>query len=218
LVETIGVLISKIKTREAAEELLNDSSKFSKFAEKNKKFLMSILSRVKDKDNYDEEDLYQESLIALHSALQSYDPEERIRRGKKSASFSTYSFVLIKNEIVHYINEQNKIVTCERSIERFRETMEELAPHKPNAHIDFLFGFKDEGFEDAVIKKIDQDKLLAKLSTTEKLIFDKKIVKNMTHDEVAADLGIPAATYMTIYYKSFVPKVRAMGVALINKR
>lgn len=211
------MLVASVKTRSVAEELFKDPDKFKKFAEQNKRFLMDIVSKIRDKDNYDLDDLYQESLIALYYALETYDPEKRIEQGKKAATFSTYSYRIIKNEIIHYINEQNKILAGERSIETFKTSYEDNTHTTSLIGEQEIFGYeKTEGFEAAVIDKMDNERIMSKLSSLEKDIFEKKLIQNLTHDEVAAELKLPTSTYMTIYYKSFVPKIKAMGYEMLE--
>ena len=117
--------IFSVKTKEAAQELLRDQNKFAQFANHNKKFINSIIGKIKNIENYDYEDLYQEALITLYEALKSYDPEQRVIDGKKSAGFSTYSYYLIRNEIFHYVNEMNKISSNEKSIENYKLTKQD---------------------------------------------------------------------------------------------
>ena len=222
------MLISKVKTREAAQSLLADDLKFAEFVKKNNRFLISIIGKIKSLEDYDYNDLLQESKIALWSALQSYDPEQRILDGEKSASFSTYSYWLIRNEIYHYVNGVNKVGKYEKPIEAF---LKQQPSNKGNAtdggnggdtyNEKHFVNVKDYAFEEDVIQKVDDESIMSKLTSTEQIIFQKKIIEDMTHDEVAAELKMPAATYMTIYYKSFVPKLQQMGYSVtntINKR
>lgn len=217
------MLISKIKTKEEAQDIFNDQIKFAKFVEKNKRFLTSIIGKVRNVANYDMDDLYQEAQIALYNALREYDPEKRIAIGKKSASFSTYSYWLIRNEIYHTVYEQNKRTSIEKSIELFKreqpnnEGTTTAGGNGGDSYTEEKFiNRKEYTFENDVIQKIDDDRLIEKLGPTEKIIFEKKIIEERTHDEVAKELGLPAATYMTIFYKSFIPKLQSMGYKVTN--
>lgn len=209
--------IAKIKTREDALTVLGDQNKFADLVNDNRKFLSSIIGKIKNLENYDRDDLFQEAQIALYSALDSYNPEERIKQGKKSASFSTYCYMLIKNEVYHAVNEQNKIINAERSLENFKRF--KGSPENPE-----IDGYNEEKFinkreyffEDDVIQKIDDENILSRLTSTEQIIFQKKIIEDLTHDEVAKELKMPAATYMTIYYKSFIPKLNSLGYKVTN--
>jgi len=208
--------ISSVKTKEAAQELLRDQNKFAQFANHNKKFISSIIGKIKNIENYDYEDLYQEALITLYEALKSYDPEQRVIDGKKSAGFSTYSYYLIRNEIFHYVNEMNKISSNEKSIENYKLTKQDNDNDNDVYDERKFVNKKDYVFENDVIQKIDDDNIMDKLTPTEKIIFQKKIIEDCNHDEVAKALKIPASTYMTIYYKSFVPKLKSIGYKVVN--
>ncbi len=162
----------------------NNEDAFNILINKYKKVILSILKDLLKEYNiigYEVSDLYQEGLIGLLQAINTY-------KEKENTSFNTYASKCIKNNIMTSIKQsfrqKNRILNNSYSLDKLFEESNEsyynLLKDNSFEPSKMLFGNEDEN---DVIKRIK-----GRLSKTENIIFDLKM-KGLKNSEISDLLG-----------------------------
>ena len=135
----------------------------------------------------DYNDLYQEGLLGLNSAINSYSTHKDIK-------FSTFAFICIKRKIITAIKNANRkkhsILNESFSLdyrnEDSKDSFENIIPSS------------EESIEDMLVNKENEDYFRHRINDTltdfEKMVYDLKI-NGFTYDEISCALG---KTYKSI--------------------
>ncbi len=162
----------------------NNEDAFNILINKYKRVILSILKDLLKEYNiigYEVSDLYQEGLIGLLQAINTY-------KEKENTSFNTYASKCIKNNIMTSIKQsfrqKNRILNNSYSLDKLFEESNEsyynLLKDNSFEPSKMLFGNEDEN---DVIKRIK-----GRLSKTENIIFDLKM-KGLKNSEISDLLG-----------------------------
>ena len=209
------IKISQVKTRAVAEEILGDDNKFASFIETNKNFMNKIISKVHDLHVYGYQELYQEAQMSMWEALQKFNPEERVKQNKSPGSLSTFSFHVIMNNIRRYLNDENKRMAEESSIEAFKKHGDgvDTSPSSSSDYWEEKWKTNQGSMEDEIIDRVDKERAMEHLSEQEKEIFKYRFLEKnpLTHEEIARKLNMNPNTYRAIYYGSFKKKIKNLG-------
>jgi len=90
--------LSKIRTKDQAQEILNDERLYSKTIKENKNFFYKLVSKKNswsDDNILSVDDLLQESYISFIKALREFNPSD----SKHNASLSTFAYTVISNDL-----------------------------------------------------------------------------------------------------------------------
>ncbi len=208
------IAISKVKTKDVAEEILGDDKKFAEFCELNKNYMNKIISKVHDIHVYGYHELFQEALESMWEALQKFDPEKRVRDGKTPGTLSTFAYHVIMNNVRRYLNDENKRMGEESSIEAFKKHgMDNGAAADNSDYWEENWKTNQLNMEDEIIDRLDKERAMTHLSEQEKEIFKYRFLEKnpLTHEDIARKLNMNPNTYRAIYYGSFRNKIKKLG-------
>lgn len=190
-----GYKISEM-TNERILEIKADPRKFNLFMVRNKGFLNEITLKFAKKSDSHYEDMYQIACIGLFKALDTFN-----EKSKKAAKFSTWSWEVIKNDLIQECKRMNKKNAHEHSMENWKsvehgESMEASSEYyeakwKPIR--------QSLSMEDEIINKISKEQMLNKFSPTEKNII---ILKQQGYkmNEIAKMLQKNIHTIRSMYF------------------
>jgi len=209
-------------THKIIKELPKNNKLFCEFLKLNKGFInkavLSVIGRNKQHPNY--EDFFQVGCIGLLKALNKFN--------KSRASFSTFAFTVIQNDIrqeIKKLNRQKNISKNELGQYVYREISIESLLKKTNGqnqiaeYHESLFKEtskinKMRDFEDEILTKIIIENKTQYWSLLEKEIYQLKYVEKLTLNEVAVELkkkhkkkSLSFATIRNIFYKELKPKI-----------
>jgi len=213
------IAISKVKTKDVANEILGDDKKFAEFIELNKNFMNKIISKVHDINVYGYQELYQEAQLSMWEALQKFDPEKRIKEKKTPGTLSTFAYHVIMNNVRRYLNDENKRMSEESSIEAFKKHTDDTGVSgngSASGNSDYWeenWKTNQGSMEDEIIDRLDKERTMTHLSEQEKEIFRYRFVEKnpLTHEDIARKLNMNPNTYRAIYYGSFKNKIKKLG-------
>lgn len=207
------IAISKVKTKDAAVEILSDNKKFADFLELNKNFMNKIISKVHDIHVYGYHELYQEAQLSMWEALQKFDPEKRIKDNKTPGTLSTFAYHVIMNNVRRYLNDENRRMSEESSIEAFRKHTDGNSASDNSDYWEENWKTNQGSMEDEIIDRLDKERAMTHLSEQEKEIFRYRFLEKnpLTHEDIARKLNMNPNTYRAIYYGSFKNKIKKLG-------
>lgn len=158
------------------EELVGLLSR-DKSAEKEfyRRYRYRILRWMTGVNFWDREDLFQECLIALYEAVQTYKPEMQTR-------FNTYARVCVQNHMYSYLR-------------RFSSTEETIDPELLEEMNDQREG--SERLDD----KLLLESFLSTLSPLERRVVVKRFVERKSYTDIATELAISSKKVDNILYK-----------------
>lgn len=107
--------ISKIKTKEDAQRILNDTKLYNDLLKQNRTFFYKLAqSKIKNYP-FDKgemiQDLVQEGMISFHKALLKFNPSD-----ENPTTLSTYAYTVIKNDLIKFLQRETNR-TCYRIID-----------------------------------------------------------------------------------------------------
>lgn len=100
-----------LSTKQSNESLISEYNKTKSLRIKdtiirnNQGMVHEIIAKKFDYQ-YIKEDLFQEGLIALNSAIDNYNPDKKIQ-------FSTYAYIIIRNKLINYMRSENRQMKTE---------------------------------------------------------------------------------------------------------
>lgn len=209
------IKIAQVKSKAVADEILADDKKFADFINLNKNFMNKIISKVHDLHVYGYHELYQEAQMSMWEALQKFNPEKRIAEGKSPGSLSTFSFHVIMNNIRRYLNDENKRMSEESSIEAFKKhgKSDNGSASDNSDYWEENWKTNQGSMENEIIDRVDKERAMEHLSEQEKEIFKYRFLEKnpLTHEDIARKLNMNPNTYRAIYYGSFKKKIKNLG-------
>lgn len=210
------IAISKVKTKEMADEILGNDNKFAEFLELNKNYMNKIVSKVHDIQSYGYPDLFQEAQIAMLEALKKFNPEQRVKDNKTPGSLSTFAYHVIMNNIRRFLNDENKRRSEESSIEAFKKHGLDGGSADNADYWEENWKTNQTSMEDEIIDRLDKERAMRHLSEQEKEIFKYRFLEKnpLTHEEIAKKMNINPNTYRAIFYGSFKNKIKRLGYTI----
>jgi len=209
--------LAKIKTKEKAQEILNDERAYNELLKKNKKFFYRLAQTKLKNYPFDKQeilqDLVQEGMISFHKAITKFDPKD-----DNPTSLSTYAYTIIKNDLIKYLlkevrkngyyikdEEGNKLLKPNISIEesifkrRFGHTNHK-AVYEPDEELFFSNNReKYRSTEEYVIPKIYEEQVLSQLSSLDKTILKLKY-QGKSGRQIANEVNMNYHTYKRYLY------------------
>jgi RNA polymerase sigma factor (sigma-70 family) len=195
--------ISSIGATEV-ELLKTDQRMFQRMLKDNENFIHRIIHKInynklKDADTF--HDAFQEGCIGLWNAVLSFNPE-------KAASFSTYSHTCITNAVLGKVKEHHRKTGKEISIESFVRTDEDgNGEYYENK---FVVPNYNSNIYTQIEKKLDEEKMIKKLSKLDSEIYKMKFVEQKSLKEIYPLVGMKKGTFYLYYYKAFLPKMKKL--------
>lgn len=200
--------LSEIKTKNVANLIIKNNDKFSKLLQTNKNFINKIvynkLKRYVGDKREIFEDLFQIGSIALWRALQNYDPSKK----KNIANFSTYSYIVIKNDIVKYLEKDTKYSINQISLDNSSFKIYDENNNKEFNEAKLLMKYNNiyKSAEEVVLEKLNLENLVSSLSNMDKIILEGKN-KKLTRKQIAKNVNMNFHTFKSYYYCVFLPKI-----------
>jgi len=206
------VKINKIKNdTKLISEILKDDRKFTQFVRLNDRFVYNIASKLTNYKGYNGfealDDLYQVGVISLHKALQLFSKT-------RSATFSTFAYQVISNDIKQYIKKEVRKSYPMVSMEVFKSTNGVANANKPEfgdyneTNWNLLYHSQKqlcENFENVVVDRIVLTNYFSKFSKKQQEVMDL-IHSGLTLRETAELMDLSPSQVKKIYYRD-IPKV-----------
>lgn len=174
---------------------------FNKFIKENEGFIHKIVRRFSPPDDFEYDDYFQIGMMGLDKAVEKFDSGLNV-------NLSTFAYHCIYNDILQFVNKQNKKRKREVSIENFVKRSENGDTSEYN---EMLFNGVVYDFEESVISKMMVDKFIGSLEELHQKIFICRVRDKMKHDEIAVKLGLNKHTYKYIWHYHVSPKVKAFA-------
>lgn len=200
--------ISKVNA-ETINKIKKDQTMFSTLVTSNRGFIQNIVRKFNVPDTDFRDDLEQEGFISLWKAIDKFNTERA-----DAASFSTFAYRVIYNDILQAIKKRNRITTKEYSLENqkrsFNESEESASEYRENK-------WKNRpnellNMEDIILDRLHLEDLQSQLSEVEKRIYKWRIQEALSHKEAAKKCKLNFHTYKLIYYTTFRDKMRKLGI------
>lgn len=203
--------INKIKGEDIAK-IKSDPVLFQKIVTVNDNFFNKLVQKIKGVDSELFQDLKQEAIIAFWDSLDKFDTT-------RNATFSTFVYTCINNRLLHTIKKSNKTSSKEVSLENFvkrSDDSDQASEYYENYFKNFLSN--QDSTEQGIIRRLDYEKAMNKLSDMDKKILNFKKA-GLTREQIAKKLGMNVHTYKFYYYGTFVKRIKAVFDDLdINKK
>ena len=148
--------------------------------------VISIASRYLDKaKGLEIDDLIQEGRIALHRAIETFDPSRKIK-------FSTYAYNIIQRSIINVVIKHNR--------KNWKNVTEELIPIVPDTKAE------------TKLLMLDQINSLFKsagLTKREQRVIELRYWEDLYFDEIAKEIGFSKTNTRVIFNKA-LKKMRSV--------
>jgi RNA polymerase sigma factor (sigma-70 family) len=198
----------KIKnlTYQVVNEIKNDSKLFESLIKNNKGFIENIVlgftNKTKAHPYY--EDLFQCGLISMWKAIQTFDKTKA-----NASTFSTFSYVVIRNDISQEIKKYQKKLKNEYSLENIKRRFnnENTAEYNETYFADTKQILTLKNFENDIVDKLFIQEKIKDFSNLEKQIYQYRFIENMSVAEVAKKVNKNFHLIKQILYSSIRPKV-----------
>ena len=207
--------LKEIRTREDAEAVLKNPKLFNELERDNKQYFNYIANKFNNMYHH-VDDLRQVALEAMYlKALPAYNPEQRKKDKKGISAFQTFAYRVIFNDVLRYVRDQNKYENNSVSIEKFIKNSDDGASHGGDYFENlFIKRTEYENFENYQLEKLSRTDVFSELSENEKIMYKHRVLekKKTPHRKIAEMLGLNIHTYKLIFYTSFKPKMKNLGV------
>lgn len=189
--------IKDVKNKEQVNNILENDNVFSKFLKDNANFLNKlVVKKVPNHLHYDYDDLFQIASLALHRSLKTFDPSK--------SSLSTYSYVVINNELNKFYKDKKIREEHETSIENLLNFNEEDGSGGNEYREELFYDPKSiDNSETDLLNKMILKEYLNKQSDKTKKVFTKKVVDGKTLKSIAKEMNLTWNQFRWYYYKYF---------------
>jgi len=198
----------KIKnlTQEKINEIKNNSKLFENLIKNNKGFIDGIVLKFTNstKAHPYYEDLYQYGLISMWKAINTFSASRT-----SASSFSTYSYIVIRNDISQEIKKYQKRTKQEYSIESIKRKFnnETTAEYNESHFVDTKQLLTLKNFEHDMVDRIFIEEKMKNFSLLEQQIYQYRFVDGMSVMEVAEKVKKNYHLIKQILYSSVRPKI-----------
>lgn len=194
-------LISNITTKDECDMIRSSQRYFTKFIKENEGFVHKIVRHFNPPDDMDYDDYFQLGLMGLDKAIEKFDETQKV-------NLSTFAYHCIYNDILQFVNKQNKKRKREVSIENYVKRSENGDTSEYN---EMLFNGITYDFEENVVGKMMIDNFMNSLEDLHKKIFICRVQEKMKHEDIAKKLNLNKHTYKYIWHYHVSPKVKAFA-------